>query len=72
MAKRKKGLKGMLTFLLTFAFTVTLGFFVWLTWKLIADWIGSSVAVWAIAGGIVVVGIVGGFFSIKKIIKRFM
>jgi len=75
MAKYKLGLKPKtrkrISTMLSFLISATLLYFVWLTWKNLTDWIGSSMVVWFITGGVVLLGIFLGFISIDKIIKKF-
>jgi len=50
---------------------VSMAYFVWLTWDKLTELIGNSTAVWIITGVIVLIGMAGGYLSIKKIIERF-
>ena len=46
-------------------------FFVWLTWKKLTEFIGNTNIVWAITGGLVLLLILIGHFSLKKLAKGF-
>lgn len=50
---------------------VIFAFFIWLTWKKLSDWIGDSTTVWLVTGGIVLILVLIGHFSFKKIAKGF-
>lgn len=52
-------------------FGVTAAYFVWLSWSKLTDYFGDSTVVWFITGGIVVLGLILGIFSFKKLAERF-
>ena len=67
----KKKYKKITSYWITLFVGVTLAYFIWLTWDRLTVWIGNSNIVWMITGGIVVLAIVLGHFSFKKIAKKF-
>lgn len=67
----KKKQKKELAFWITVILGVTFAYFVWLTWNKLTEYIGDSNTVWFITGSIVLVGIMTGYFSWKKVISRF-
>lgn len=67
----KKLTKLNITGFITFFIGVTFAYFVWLTWKKLTDYIGDAVLVWCITGGIVLIGMIGGYLSFGKIMEKF-
>lgn len=67
--KKKNKLK--LSGLITLFGGVTLGYFIWLTWSRLTDWIGNSLIVWIITGIIVLVLMAFGYLSFSKIVEKF-
>ena len=61
-----------LSFWITLIVGITAAYFIWLTWNKLTDVIGSTNIVWGITGGIVLLAIVTGYFSIDKIVRRFV
>lgn len=57
---------------LTFFFGATFAYFVWLLWRKLTEWVGDADLVLWITGFIVIVGILLGFLSFKKVAKKFM
>jgi len=72
MTKKNKRLKLNLTLWTTLFIGITFSYFVWLTWKKLTEFIGSSNIVWAITGTIVLLATALGFFSFNKIVEKFM
>ncbi len=68
--KRKK-LKLQTAFWLTLFFGVGAAYFFWLVWDKLTTFIGDTNTALMVVGGIVLVGILLGFLSIKKIAERF-
>jgi len=58
-------------FWITFAIGVTFAYFMWLTWQKLTIWIGDSNIVWIITGVIVLVALLTGFISFKKVAEKF-
>ena len=56
---------------ITMIVSVTLMYFIWLSWKILTDLIGDSYVVWIITGVIILIAIATGYFSVKKITDKF-
>ena len=69
MKKRNK-LKA--NFVITLFVGVAFAYFMWLSWSKLTEWIGNSWVVWGITGGIVLVALFLGYFSLDKIAKKFV
>jgi len=67
--KRKTKLE--IRFWITLFIGISFSYFVWLLWKKLTTWIGDSIIVLIITGTIVLLGILFGFFSFKRIAKKF-
>ena len=67
--KKKTSLK--FKFWLTFIVGITFAYFLWLSWQKLTEYLGNSNIVWCVTGGIVLLAIFFGYFSINKITKRF-
>ena len=67
----KKKLKKQIKSWIGFGFGVTFAYFVWLSWNMLTDVIGSSTTVWGITLTIVIIGLVLGHFTFKQIGERF-
>ena len=67
MAKKTKAFKSGITLFIGVSF----GYFVWLSWKKLTDWIGDSDIVWIITGVIILIAIITGYFSFNKIVDKF-
>lgn len=72
MARLKLRSKLVKSYWITLFIGVTLAYFIWLTWNKLTDYIGDSDMVWLITGGIVLVSVLLGMFSFKKIAERFI
>lgn len=68
----KKILKLKFSFWITFFFGITFAYFVWLTWDKATELIGNSNLIWIITGTIVILGILIGKLTVKKLAERFM
>lgn len=75
MARKRKPtrkLKRMMkSYWITLFIGVTFSFFVWLTWSRLQAYFGDSNTVWAITGGIVLVAILIGHYSFKRVANKF-
>jgi len=67
--KKKNRLKSSIW--ITLFVGITFSYFIWLVWKKLTEWIGSSWVILGITGGIVLLAIIFGYFSINKIAKKF-
>jgi hypothetical protein len=67
--KKINKLKGSIWVILFFGITFT--FFVWISWQKLHNFLGNGWLIWVITGGIVLIGIVTGIFSINKIVSKF-
>ena len=67
----KKKIKLSLNLWVSFFIGVTFAYFVWLTWNKLTEVIGNSNIVWMITGTIVVIGLITGYLSVKKIVGGF-
>ena len=70
--RMRKRTKLKVSFFITLFVGVTFGYFMWLSWQKLTEWIGNSWIVWGITGSIVVIAVLLGYFSIDKIVKRFV
>jgi len=70
MAKKKLAKK--IRFWMTLFIGITFAYFVWLSWSKLTDVIGNSWVVWGITGSIVLIGVITGFWSWKKITEAFV
>ena len=50
---------------------VSAAYFIWLTWKKLTIFFGNSTTVWLITGAIVLLGLLIGNLSFRKLAKRF-
>ena len=67
----KRSFRAKRNMLLVFFFGITFAYFMWLVWRKLTEVIGNSNIVLAITGGIVLLGIILGYFPIKKLAERF-
>ena len=50
--------------------TLTLAYFVWLSWNKLTEFLGDTTWTWLITGVIVVIGLYFGKISLPKILER--
>jgi hypothetical protein len=68
----KRKTKKKLRFWITLFVGVTFAYFIWLTWKKLTEWMGSSTTIWIITGSIVIIAMLTGFWSWNKVTKKFI
>ena len=67
-----KKIKMKISYFITLFVGIAFAYFMWLTWLKLTEWIGNSLIVWGISGGIVALGILFSYFSVDKIAKKFI
>ena len=68
--KKRRGLKRSMW--ITLFLGITFSYFIWLIWQKLTDIIGDGWIVLGITGGIVFFGILLGYFSINKVVNKFV
>lgn len=70
MRKTKLAKKLKRSYWFTLFIGITVAYFIWLSWNLLTDVIGNTLIVWSITGGIILLAILIGHFSFKKLAKK--
>lgn len=68
----KKKNKLNLSFWITLLVGITFSYFIWGLWNKLTDWLGGGWLILIITGGIVLLAILLGYFSFKKVTKQFI
>ncbi|MCK5019069.1 MAG: hypothetical protein KAS32_18560 [Candidatus Peribacteraceae bacterium] len=67
MGKRSKAIKPSIALFIG----VTFAYFIWLSWKKLTEFVGDSDIIWCVTGLILILAIVGGYFSLSKVADKF-
>lgn len=67
----KKRNKLHLSYWIALAVGITFSYFIWTLWQKLTQFIGDSWVVIAITGGIVLIAVIFGYFSLNKLVKKF-
>lgn len=67
----KNKTKQEMTYWMNLIIGIFLAIFIWMSWKMLSNWIDNDLLVWGVTGIIILIAVVIGRYSIKGVLEKF-